>query len=320
MINFAEYRDDCRMVSRRDIDFRPGLHSYLQTYNLLKELRFPIEPAAGLEFGLSVPPAAHGAMGQAAVTSPDVSEAFATIAEYTPMRNDLVRYRWYERGNMGTFTIEPLFEMGEYQDMILAATIATFVQMVAFLLGTRRVSGLVVETPWQIQHQPDSRNSYMAGADLRYIRATQRASIIVPSQVLSHRNVTRDAVQFKQACETCRGELAQLRGSCAAGIKSYLQSMDCHEWPVLDVAAEQLAMSRRTLIRKLQAEGTSYRALVDELKGNLACWRLKSTHEPIGELAYSLGFADESNFSRSFRRWRGMTPSQYRKLISGIPK
>ena len=317
MINFAESRDDCGIFNRRNTDFRPGLHTYLQTYNLLKELRFPTDPVAGFEFGLSVPPAAHGAMGQAAVSSSNVADAFATIAQYTPMRNNLVQYDWFEQAEVGTLTIEPLFDMDEYSDMILAATIATFVQMVVFLVGSRSVSGLTVKAPWQIQHQTLSREDLIPGIEFRYVRGGQSAAIVVPAQVLSHRNATRDAVQYRQACESCRSELAALQGSCAAQVTSYLQSMECSQWPKLNGVATHLAMSRRTLIRKLKAEGTSYQALTDEIKGKLACWRLENTHVPIGDLAFSLGFADESNFSRSFRRWRGMTPSQYRGLFNG---
>lgn len=320
MINFAEAEVDGALNSNRNSDFRPGLHNYLQTHNLLKELHFPTEPITGFAFGLSVPPAAHGAMGHAAVTSPNVGEALATIAKYTPMRNNLIRYDWAESDETGTLSIEPRFDMGEYSEMILAATIATFVQMIAFLIGSKvgsnRIKGLAVELPWPVQHQPLSRTGPVSGVEFRHLSHQQRAAIVVPMQVLSHRNATRDAMQFRQACESCASELAQLQGSCAAEVKSYLQSMACSDWPILSVVADHLAMSRRTLIRKLEAEGTSFQALADEIKGNVACWQLENTSVPIGNLAFSLGFADESNFSRTFRRWRGMTPSQYRGIYS----
>jgi len=320
MINFADAEIEAGFISKHNSDFRPGLHNYLQTYNLLKELRFPTEPWSGFEFGLSVPPAAHGAMGQAAVTSPNLGQALATIAKNTPMRNNLVRYDWVESNETGTLSIEPRFDMGEYSEVILAATIATFVQMITFLAGTKvgskRIKGLAVELPWPVHSQQLSRTGPGSGVEFHQVGHQQRAAIVVPVQVLSHRNATRDAMQFRQACESCASELAQLQGSCAAEVKSYLQSLPCSDWPILSVVADHLAMSRRTLIRKLEAEGTSFQALADEIKGNLACWQLENTSVPIGDLAFSLGFADESNFSRTFRRWRGMTPSRYRGVFS----
>jgi AraC-like DNA-binding protein len=71
--------------------------------------------------------------------------------------------------------------------------------------------------------------------------------------------------------------------------------------------------SPRTLIRRLVAEGVTYQALLDEAKSEMACWMLKNTPLPMSAIAERLGFVDDTNFSRSFRRWRGSTPMAYRK-------
>ena len=83
-------------------------------------------------------------------------------------------------------------------------------------------------------------------------------------------------------------------------------------YPSLDDVASRLAMSRRTLIRKLKTEGTSYQELLDGVRQELAAWYLLETTIAVEQIAERLGYQDTSNFSRTFRRWFGMTPHAMR--------
>lgn len=64
----------------------------------------------------------------------------------------------------------------------------------------------------------------------------------------------------------------------------------------------------------LLTEGVTYQSLLDDAKTEMACRYLKNTALPMSAIAERLGFADDTNFSRSFRRWRQCTPMQYRKM------
>lgn len=74
--------------------------------------------------------------------------------------------------------------------------------------------------------------------------------------------------------------------------------------------ASQLNMSTRTLHRYLEREGTSFRALAGRIQHDIACERLASGMS-ANEVAYSLGFADPSNFSHAFRMLAGYSPGQH---------
>ena len=83
-------------------------------------------------------------------------------------------------------------------------------------------------------------------------------------------------------------------------------------------SAEQLAralgISVRSLRRKLAERGTTYHALLDELRLDLSCQLLRCTDDSIDVIAERLGFSDRSGFQRAFRRYTGQAPSAYRIL------
>ena len=79
--------------------------------------------------------------------------------------------------------------------------------------------------------------------------------------------------------------------------------------------AKRLYRSRSTLQRQLVAEGTSYRQILESTRQSLAENYLRSDDYSQAEVAFMLGFTDQSNFARAFRRWTGMTPGEFRKGV-----
>lgn len=79
-----------------------------------------------------------------------------------------------------------------------------------------------------------------------------------------------------------------------------------------DEIAEALHVSQRTLQRRLADEGTSFKALLDEVRRELAERYLADGATSLGEISFLLGFAEAGSFSRAFRRWTGRAPSEYR--------
>ena len=67
-------------------------------------------------------------------------------------------------------------------------------------------------------------------------------------------------------------------------------------------------MSLRNLQRRLEEEGTSYRQALNETRRDIARSYLDEGHTSVTEIAFLLGFADTSGFSRAFRRWTGLSP------------
>jgi AraC-like DNA-binding protein len=76
--------------------------------------------------------------------------------------------------------------------------------------------------------------------------------------------------------------------------------------------ADHLNLSPRMLQRKLKDEGVSYTELLDTSRQKLAFKLISDDSIPLSELTFILGFTDQSNFSRAFKRWSGSTPHHYR--------
>ena len=89
------------------------------------------------------------------------------------------------------------------------------------------------------------------------------------------------------------------------------------QWPGLARTARALNMSTSTLQRRLAAEDTSFQALKDQLRREIAIFRLNTSEIAPAKLAGELGFADAAAFQRAFKSWTGSPPGAYRRAGSG---
>ena len=95
-------------------------------------------------------------------------------------------------------------------------------------------------------------------------------------------------------------------------VRQYLAAQ-LPDLPTIEQAAENLHCSVRTLCRRLAGEETTFQALKDELRRDIAIQRLTETEETITKIAGDIGFDDPSAFHRAFRHWTGSTPGTYRR-------
>lgn len=85
---------------------------------------------------------------------------------------------------------------------------------------------------------------------------------------------------------------------------------------VLADVAGVLGVSPRTLQRRLADEGTSLRRLVDEERRTLALRHIADARTSLVDLAFFLGFADQTSFTRAFSRWTARSPAEYRRTLA----
>ena len=126
----------------------------------------------------------------------------------------------------------------------------------------------------------------------------------IPHAQPEHASLARDL------CAEEVSTLRQDRGLVAA-VKAYIESY-ANGMPSLDEAAEHFHQSSRTLRRHLQAQGVSFRELLDEARFSSAKRYLSSTHLTVETIGKTLGYADVRSFRTAFKRWAGMAPAEFR--------
>jgi AraC-like DNA-binding protein len=120
-------------------------------------------------------------------------------------------------------------------------------------------------------------------------------------------------VTMAMALEQCRDLLDRRRAR--TGVSGKVRDLllaNLADPPDARQVASVLAMSDRTLRHRLAAEGTTFRALLDEVRERLAEELLVRGGLPVSEVAVRLGYVEVSSFSQAFRRWKGVGPREYR--------
>ena len=83
--------------------------------------------------------------------------------------------------------------------------------------------------------------------------------------------------------------------------------------------AASLNMSGRSMQRRLSEEGTSFSHIVQATRETMSGQYIRENKLSLSEIAYLLGFSEQANFSRAFKRWYQCSPSDYRKEVLKIP-
>jgi AraC-like DNA-binding protein len=103
------------------------------------------------------------------------------------------------------------------------------------------------------------------------------------------------------------------KSSFAARVREMLPAMIDQGGALRDAVARRLAISERTLQRRLADEGTDFSTLVDEVRRTIAQQYLGSDRISVKNLSYKLGFSDPSAFHRACLRWFGKAPGEFQQ-------
>jgi AraC-like DNA-binding protein len=283
---------------------------------VLAAKRLTGRPALGLEWGVSVEMAAHGLTGAAVAASPDLSQALQAAVRYRPLRGRALEFDFLEDEEGATLVIREPFDFGDVRSFILEAHAGILAQSMATVAG-----GPLVGIDYQFPYAPPAwaaDYSRWLGDGVRF--RAERMELYVPKHLLSLPGVLADAATRAAVIIPAERQLAlQQSGREWVGrIKQRLTERQ-DTYPGAKAMARELNISTRTLLRKLKQEGATYQMLLDEARKEVAAWYLVKTREPIEAIADRLGYADASNFSRSFRRWFGTPPAKFLRARSNSP-
>jgi AraC-like DNA-binding protein len=108
-------------------------------------------------------------------------------------------------------------------------------------------------------------------------------------------------------------------GTLRAAVESEVEKLLPHGKATAQTVAKALAMSVRTLPRRLAAEGTTYAELVDQLRRSLGLQYFKDPGMSLSQITWLLGYEGSTSLNHAFRRWTGHSPTAARnqKLLPG---
>ncbi|SIQ14965.1 AraC family transcriptional regulator [Aquipseudomonas alcaligenes] len=271
-------------------------------------------PWLGLEMGCGMPVSVHGPVGYAASLCADLRGVLQVLERFSVLRLSSLRLSGREEGERYRVTGEELFDLGDAREHILATAAGVCLRLLEAVCGPLPAGRLQFafpfpEPPWA------ARYLELLGPGVSF--SAECYAVSVPLEWLDRPSLSADAQAARIALRDCEHQLLGTRYGGDWTSKVQLRLLACSgSYPTLEQLADEFHLSERTLIRRLRDEGAHYQLLLDEVRQELACWLLQNTELSVEAVAERLGYRDTSNFSRTFRRWLGMTPNAWRKAAA----
>jgi AraC-like DNA-binding protein len=254
----------------------------------------------------------YGSFGFALMSCANVRESVRLMLRYGQA---LFQPRWTVHEHKGGLLLRAGISVGTAAQQQLFGELV-FSNLVA---GGRSLYGSTVERAEGVEihlrcSRPAHSACYQRAFNAPITFECEHNQLFLPTQVLDTPVRTANRPQyvvFLQQCEEMLRGLDSVEKTTAAVRQLLIQSAG----DFLDIAqvARRLHVSERTLRRQLEAESTSFRSVLDEIRDVLAKEYLAETELTIADIAHLLDYAETVSFRRAFTRLNGFTPSAYRQ-------
>lgn len=266
------------------------------------------DPCFGLWASRFVSQTTFHALGFAVFASRTLREAFERFVRYGRLVSDAAEIELIDADEHGLFRLVLPEGPGRPADESIDA-ILSLLARTAWMLSSGKVTPAAVrlERPEPSPSEPFSK---VFRAPVRF---HERENVLAYSaRDLDERLPTGNAELARNNDEVATRHLARIeRVRVSTRLRRWFIDQLSAGEPTEEAAARSLGMSLRNLQRKLREEGTTYREALEEVRRQMARSYLDEGHSSVTEIAFLLGFADTSTFSRAFRRWMGLSPRAY---------
>ena len=265
----------------------------------------------GLHFGARSNPKNIGPLVYAVLNSPTIAAACETAARYLHVHNQALKLSLNIDDHLAHFAYSyshiGLEQPRQFSEFTMAGTLNTFRMMAGSQWAPREI---------QFAHDaPESNAEHLRvfGAPVIF-RCASNALVIerefldrtVPSA--DHRLygiLTRYLGEVLNRMPTENGVIAEIRKAVGESLKNGTPKLAC--------VAKSMALSPRTLQRRLEKHGLDFKKLVDDTRHQFALEYLSDRENTLTQIAFLLGYSEVSAFNRAFKRWTGSTPSDSRR-------
>lgn len=273
---------------------------------------FRQDDAIGYEIGLNTQFSSHGFVGYGVLTNPNLAEALDFGMRYASLRTPFVAMRSTVKGGEVIVDVEPAFDLGPMMRVCLEHFLIGIWSVARSVAKASGIADLMGSLHFQ-HPEPECHQRY-ADRLPPCVFSAAAYQMRLPASLLATPLATADSTAARLAMAQCEEE-ARRQGDLTTVSLQVRSILDRHPAPpTLEHVARRLHMSTRSLKRKLQAENSSYQLLVDQHRERLARSWLMESVLGVSDIAEKLGYTNTANFSRAFRRWTGMSPSEMRHL------
>ncbi len=270
----------------------------------------------GLTTGKSITPGTYPVLGMTLLSCQNLLEVLEQVVRYESLNHDLgksqLKINQYE--SVYSWSPNKLLFPNENSNFCFHLIVSVF-------------AGIHTFSPWLINRtipfkqinftgpEPPNADIYkdFFETDIRY--GQERNSIIVESSILDWPVLNGDTSSFDALtsyAETLLNSRIQ-KHDIISKVKSILpESLRRQSFRIDDIAS-QLNISPRTLQRKLKESGYGYQTLLDDVRREFAEHYLVASELSMNEIAFLIGYQEQSSFNHAFKCWNGISPTSYRE-------
>ena len=291
------------------------LTSLQQIQIIQNGLRLSGDETFGLRLGHRLTLPTHGAMGFLAMSSRNLKIALKAIQMYLHTRLNFLRIETVT--NDDWLECYCYFNIDLNRDTI-RCTSEAFVKIIfdcaEFIMGRPLHEGVACFT-YAKPNYSLRYSDYLAG-QFEFSAAHLKVKIPVKLSQIPNASTNHENYLFAmQQCEMMQEQLLSKRNTC----KHQIQKMMLSHLPGIlseDEAAAKLFIGKRTLVRRLEKEGTGFRKIRDDILSQQAADYLRDSNMSVDTISTLLNYHDSANFRRAFKRWFSQTPDQYRQRVN----
>ena len=292
-------------------DHRVPLEKHVQLWHTAGRIIGSTCPEFALQLGVAIKPEHSGIVGNVFMQAANLLEAATQVARYSRLIAESDQWQTEEKSN-GIVEIVYRIQPAEfYTQYAVERVFATAVTWNRYFLQDDNVHPLQVcfkhDTPVHLEHyQRLFQCPLIFGADdnrIQFCKKTLERPNPQPNHYLQQILIAH--------ADRLQSQLPQdllMTQTVKDLILATLPSVQ------LDMAkvADHLGLSRKTLYRRLKAEGSSFQMVFDQARKQLAAKHLSESMLSVEGVAFMLGFAEASSFHRACKRWFGLSPKAIR--------
>jgi AraC-like DNA-binding protein len=291
----------------RDPDARVPVAAEIAIWQTLA--RYVADPAFGVRAGAAHSLRTIGLVGYVARFSATLRDALRRVQRYGRLFTEAVEFGLQE-GQREVVLAKAHPALGPGQ------ALAESYRLAALLKASRDLTGLDI-VPIEVSFtytRPPAATASIDHFRCRLHFGARRARVVFRSSDLD--------LPVEGADETLAGYLSKYAEQVLA---SFVQGVTIRHrvhaaiWsllgdgpPSLKRVAAALRMPKRTLQRRLAAEGTSLQREIEQIRKAMAIAIMRDRSVAVADVAFLLGYSEPSTFFRSFKRWTGLTPRRFR--------